>query len=78
MDHFKEEQAHKNMINKEKSKLKDGDMKNVHIRAKRLELRRKKSIVEKELQNSDHVKHLKYEKIKLRDNSYISNVKKNM
>ena len=47
------------MLNKERSKLKDLDMKNVHTRAKRLELRRKKSIVEKEMNCSMNFKTVK-------------------
>ena len=33
---FKAREAHKNMLNKELAKLKDDDMKKVHMRAKRL------------------------------------------
>lgn len=78
VESFKDAQAHKNMLNKERSKLKEGDMKNVHMRARRLELRRKKSIVEKEIMNSESVKKLKNETVKLRENSYIASVKKNL
>jgi len=40
------------MLNKELNKLKDGDMKKVHLRAKRLEMRKKGEIINKELLNS--------------------------
>ena len=48
---FKDEQAHKNMLNKEEAKLKDEDMKKVHMRAKRLEMRKKDEIISKEKRN---------------------------
>ncbi len=53
-------------------------MKNVHTRAKRLELRRKKSIVEKEMQNSQNFKTIKCELVKLKENCYTSQVKQNI
>ena len=42
---FKASEAHKNMLNKEMAKLKDQDMKKTHIRAKRLETRKKNEIM---------------------------------
>ena len=36
VDAFKAKTAHQNMLNKELAKLKDDDMKKVHMRAKRL------------------------------------------
>ena len=48
---FKDEQAHKNMLNKEEAKLKDEDMKKVHMRAKRLEMRKKDEIISKAKRN---------------------------
>ena len=56
VENFKQALAHKNMLSKERSKLKDSDMKNIHMRRKRQEMRRKKSIVEKELQDADNFK----------------------
>lgn len=39
------------MLNKEEAKLKDEDMKKVHMRAKRLEMRKKDEIISKEKRN---------------------------
>ena len=41
VENYKQEQAHKNMLNKEQAHLKDRDMKIVHTRAKRLETKKK-------------------------------------
>lgn len=45
---FKAREAHKNMLNKELAKLKDDDMKKVHMRAKRLQTRKKHEIMTNE------------------------------
>ena len=40
------------MLSKELTKLKDNDMKKVHMRSKRLEMRKKGEIMNKEMYNS--------------------------
>lgn len=51
MEAFQRDQAHKNMLRMEETKLNDQKMKKIHLRAKRLEHRRKKEIIMKELSN---------------------------
>ena len=45
---YRAREAHKNMLNKELAKLKNDDMKKVHMRAKRLQTRKKNEIVTNE------------------------------
>jgi len=48
---FQEKEARKNMLNKELAKLKEGDMQKVHQRQKRLEMRKKRDIITKDITN---------------------------
>lgn len=48
VDAFKAKTAHQNMLTKELAKLKDDDMKKVHMRAKRLQTRKKNEIMTNE------------------------------
>jgi hypothetical protein len=74
---FKASEAHKNMLSKELAKLKDGDMKKVHTRAKRLETRKKNEILMNEHRNFEKVKDMKEKETKLVEFRYQNQVKYN-
>lgn len=66
------------MLNKELAKLKDGDMKKLYTRQKRLDFRKKKEIIHKEEKNGDQVKEMKAKEKQLVDFRYENKVKYNI
>jgi len=66
------------MLNKELAKLKDGDMKKLYTRQKRLDFRKKKEIISKEEKNGDQVKEMKAKEKQLVDFRYENKVKYNI
>lgn len=66
------------MLNKELAKLKDGDMKKLYTRQKRLDFRKKKEIISKEEKNGDQVKEMKLKEKQLVDFRYENKVKYNI
>ena len=65
------------MLNQEEQKLKDEDMKKVHMRAKRLEMRKKGEIISKEKRNTESVQKLIESEKKLKEFRYQNKVKYN-
>lgn len=53
------------MLRKEQAKLQDGDMKKTHIRAKRLETRKKHEILRNEFKQADKIREIREKKEKL-------------
>ena len=78
MEAFKQEQAHKQMLNKELARLKEHDMKLVHERSKRLDQRKKKEIMAREESISESVRQMKELENKLREIKYESNIRENI
>lgn len=66
------------MLKKELTKLNDENMKKVHLRAKRLEQRRKQDIIGKELFNFESVQGKRQEMVRLKNVSYVNTVKSNI
>lgn len=78
VEDFKAKEEHKNMLHKELAKLKDGDMKKMHMRNKRLQARKKKEIITKEENDLKAVKTMRNKEQKLVDFRYENKVKYNM
>lgn len=70
------DQAHKNMLIHEQRRLHDEDMKKVHMRAKRLETRRKMDIIGKEKRDLDVHKEVTRREQKLVDFRYRNRVQR--
>jgi len=67
VEHYMKEQAHKNMLATEQRKLQDDDMKKVHERHRRLEIRKKTSIMTKEEKDLSLFKEVREREAKLVD-----------
>ena len=77
VEDYQAREAHKNMLNKELAKLKDEDMKKVHMRAKRLQTRKKNEIMNNEDTMNSKVKELKDKERYLKEFRFQNKVKYN-